>query len=114
MSLFQTAQQTKLLGGAVGVTYKISPAGSSTQIVTPVPINSIVRIVCSANMNVAFGVSSATTATTANAFIPANRPEYFSMGDYTGLAAIGTGDLYLTIMNRVGITLGSPGGPNAF
>lgn len=110
-------QQARLLGGTLGITYKISPSGSSAQITTLIPATSVVRVVSSASVNIKFSDAATVTATTADAFLPANRPEFFCVGETDQrFAAIGTADVYISIIGKViyGPRAAVTTGPNSF
>jgi len=74
-------------------TTKISPSGSNTQ--SGAITASVVRIAVSANMNIEFGANPTATTTT-SFYMPANTVEYFSYNSGDLVAAIGTGDVYIT------------------
>lgn len=78
-----------------GTTQKISPAGASAAIATAFGANTqLVRVVATAAMNVAFAVTPTAVAT--DPLIPANAVEYIAVKAGDKLAALGTGDVYVT------------------
>lgn len=78
-----------------GTTQKISPAGSSVALTNAfAAATELVRVKCSAAMNVTFGASP--TATTNDPLMSAGETEYIGVKSGDKLAAIGTGDVYVT------------------
>lgn len=80
-----------------GATVKISPAGASAA--TAAVINAtdyqLVRIVATAAMNIA--ISAAPTATDADMYLPASAIDYLIIPKACKIAALGTGDVYITL-----------------
>ncbi|HRQ68392.1 MAG TPA: hypothetical protein P5031_07495 [Candidatus Syntrophosphaera sp.] len=80
-----------------GATVKVSPSGASTA--TDAAINAtdyqLVRIVATAAMHIA--VAAAPTATDADMYLPAAMVDYLIIPKGCKIAAIGTGDVYITL-----------------
>lgn len=80
-----------------GATVKISPAGVSTA--TDAVINAtdyqLVRIVASAAMHIA--IAAEPTATNADMYLPAAMVDYLIIPKGCKIAALGTGDVYITL-----------------
>ena len=80
-----------------GATVKISPAGTSTA--TDAVINAtdyqLVRIVATAAMHIA--IAAEPTATNADMYLPASMVDYLIIPKGCKIAAIGTGDVYITL-----------------
>ncbi len=80
-----------------GATVKISPAGASAA--TAAVINAtdyqLVRIVATAAMHIA--IAAAPTATTSDMYLPAAMVDYLIIPKGCKIAAIGTGDVYITL-----------------
>ena len=82
-----------------GATVKISPSGSSaaTAAVIHATEECLVRIAVSAAMTLNFAASP--TATTTDLFMPANTVDYFVIPAGYKIAALGTGDVYITLQS---------------
>jgi hypothetical protein len=79
-----------------GATIKISPAGVSVaSAVVNATDNQLIRVVATAAMNITVG--AAPTATTSDMYLPAACVEYYIIPANTKVAAIGTGDVYITL-----------------
>ena len=80
-----------------GATVKISPNGASAA--TSAVINAtdyqLVRIVATAAMNIA--VAAAPIATATDMYLPAAMVDYLIIPKACKIAAIGTGDVYITL-----------------
>ena len=76
-------------------TQKVTSSGSSAATTDAILAHTqFVRLVATANGNVAFGGS--TTATTSTMYIPANDIEIIKVRPGEKVAVIGSGDLYVT------------------
>jgi hypothetical protein len=80
-----------------GATIKISPAGGSvaSAAVVNATDNQLIRVVATAAMNITVG--AAPTATASDMYLPAACVEYYIIPANTKVAAIGTGDVYITL-----------------
>jgi len=96
-SVQDAAVSLRLLGGIPQTTTKLALAGTSQSV--NVGAGAVVRVVADAAVNLAFGDSSV-AATANDLLLPANHVEYFHLGRNTTVAAIGTGNCYITVVDQ--------------
>jgi hypothetical protein len=79
-----------------GATIKLVLTGASVaSAVVNATDNQLIRVVATAAMNITVG--SAPTATNSDMYLPAACVEYYIIPANTKVAAIGTGDVYITL-----------------